>query len=118
MPKPIDLAYEYSADEVGSVLRQIDALRAVFAEFLEELEKQPGKTLAAHNRRTLERGLAHFASVAGALNKSIYAARAGHPLQPGSTKPRSPARARKTARVAETPSKYQGKKPKGKRDAR
>ena len=113
MGKPLDTAHEYTAVEVAGVMQQLDLASRTWAEFAACIEETPDKMLAAHNHRTLERALANLQSVAGAINKSIYAYRAGKPIPPGSLKPRSPGRTAKTARVqvAEPAKKYV--KPKG-----
>jgi hypothetical protein len=106
MGKIVDTAHEYTPDEIAAVMRRLDLARALFVEFLEEVEKQPTKTLAAHNSRTLERALANLDSTAAAISKSLYAARSGQPFAPGEHKPRSVARVAKTARVAEGSKPY------------
>lgn len=106
MGKIVDTAHEYTPDEIAAVMRRLDLARALFVEFLEEIEKQPTKTLAAHNSRTLERALANLDSTAAAISKSLYAARSGQPFAPGEHKPRSVARVAKTARVAEGSKPY------------
>ena len=110
MAKPLDTAHEYTAIEVAGVMQQLDLAIKTFAEFAACIEQTPDKMLAAHNHRTLERALANLQSVAGAINKSIYAYRAGKPIPAGALKPRSPGRTAKTARVAEPPPKFTKRK--------
>jgi hypothetical protein len=88
--KPADRAHVFTLDEIAAVERQLKLAGEVFADFRKLAETTESKTLAAHNRLTLERALGALESSVGAIQKAIWLHRAGTPLEPGQLKPRSP----------------------------
>lgn len=90
--KSADRAHEFTALEIAAVLRQLNMACEVFTAFQELIEQQPTKSLAAHNRLTIERALVNLESSVAAIQKAIWLHRAGTPLVPGQLKPKSPFR--------------------------
>ena len=88
--KPADRAHVFTIEEIAAVERQLKLAGEVFAYFRKLAETTETKTLAAHNRLTLERALGSLESSVGAIQKAIWLHRAGTPLEPGQLKPRSP----------------------------
>lgn len=88
--KPLDNAREFSAEEFAAKTKQLAVIAAVFRDFLATIERTPNKTLAMHNSKSLDRGLAALSSAAAAMQKSIWRYESGQPLEPGELKPRSP----------------------------
>lgn len=88
--KPADRAHVFTIEEIAAVERQLKLAGEVFADFRKLAETTETKTLAAHNRLTLERALGALESSVGAVQKAIWLHRAGTPLEPGQLKPRSP----------------------------
>ena len=90
--KSVDRAHVFTLDEIAAVERQLQLAGEVFADFRELAETTESKTLAAHNRLTLERAMGALESTVAAIQKAIWLHRAGTPLEPGELKPRSPLR--------------------------
>jgi hypothetical protein len=90
--KTADRAHEFTALEIQAVVRQLTSAAEVFTEFHELIEQQPTKTLASHNRLTIERALVNLESSVAAIQKAMWLHRAGTPLVPGQLKPQSPFR--------------------------
>jgi hypothetical protein len=90
--KSVDRAHVFTIDEIASVERQLQLAGEIFAEFRTLAEATESKTIAAHNRLTLERALGALESTVAAIQKAIWLHRAGTPLEPGQLKPRSPLR--------------------------
>lgn len=88
--KPLDKAREFSASEFAGKVKELGVIASVFTDFLATIERAPGKTLAMHNAKSLDRGLAALSSAAAAMQKSIWRFESGQPLEPGELKPRSP----------------------------
>lgn len=88
--KPADRAHVFTVDEIAAVERQLSLAAEVFGDFRKLAETTETKTMAAHNRLTLERALANLESSVCAIQKAIWLHRAGTPLEPGQLKPRSP----------------------------
>lgn len=89
--KPVDRAYLYGLDDIKAVIVELGMFTETFREFANFIEKKPEKSLAAHNHKSLERGLSGMRSSVESIRKAIWHVRRGEPIQPGETKPRSPA---------------------------
>jgi hypothetical protein len=109
--KPVDRAYEWTVDEIAAVIKKLRVAAEVFEDFRTLAESSPKKTLASHNRLTLLRAMTNLDSAVGAIQKSIWLAKAGNPLTTGQLKPKSPAHSRNVTNVT-TPATESKKRPK------
>lgn len=95
MGKPVDRAYEWTVEELAAVVKRLTVAAEVFEDFRQIAEESPTKTLASHNRLTFLRAMTNLDSAVGAIQKAIWLAKTGNPLESGQLKPKSPEHARK-----------------------
>jgi hypothetical protein len=69
--KSVDRAHVFTIDEIAAVERQLQLAGEVFADFRELAETTESKTLAAHNRLTLERAMGALESTVAAIQKAV-----------------------------------------------
>ena len=95
MGKPVDRAYVWTVDELALVVKRLTVAAEVFEDFRHIAEQSPTKTLASHNRLTFLRAMTNLDSAVGAIQKAIWLAKTGNPLESGQLKPKSPEHTRK-----------------------
>lgn len=93
--KPVDRAYDWTVEELAAVVKRLTVAAEVFEDFRQIAEESPTKTLASHNRLTFLRAMTNLDSAVGAIQKAIWLAKTGNPLESGQLKPKSPEHARK-----------------------